>query len=82
MTKLKPSHLWAVVFNCLVKFIWRTKRLIKRAYVWVRFGKITERVTGTAGHMVVSEIEYLDRSGKVVGFWCCGYYDPSLPYKG
>ena len=35
MTKLKPSRLWAVVFNCLVMFIFFhlcLKFLIKRNY--------------------------------------------------
>lgn len=57
-------------------------RAFKRFYRYTRFGKITERIVATAGHCVVSEIEYLDRNGKVVGYWAYGYYDPSLPYQG
>ena len=32
------------------------------------------------GH--VSEIEYTDKDGTVVGYWAYGHFDPNLPYKG
>ena len=58
------------------------RRSIKRAYLWIRFGKITRRVTATAGHGVDAEIEYVGRFGKVVGYWAYGYWEPGSPYKG
>jgi hypothetical protein len=55
---------------------------LKRFYIWVRFGKITKRVTATAGDNVPAEIEYLDRRGRVVGFWAYGDWHPRYPYRG
>lgn len=49
---------------------------------WIRFGTLTERVVGTAGHNVVAEVEYLGRGGKVVGYWAYGSFDPAYPYQG
>lgn len=43
--------------------------------------KITERVEGTVGDGVVSEISYW-KNGKMIGFWAYGYYDPGYPYAG
>jgi hypothetical protein len=57
-------------------------RCMKRGWVWVRFGTLTERVVGTAGHGVPAEIEVRGRRGKVVGYFAYGSYDPALPYKG
>lgn len=59
----------------------RIVRAIRRAYVRVRFGVITSRVTATAGDHVPAEIEYIGR-GKVVGFYAYGCWDPNLPYRG
>lgn len=59
-----------------------TRLALKRAWRWIRFGTITERVVGTAGHCVPAEIEYRGRRGKVVGYWAYGSFDPALPYKG
>lgn len=56
-------------------------RAMRRIYNRVRFGKVTQRVTGTAGHNVPAEIEYLDRKGRVVGFWAYGAFDPNQPYR-
>lgn len=57
-------------------------RKLKRLINWIRWGKITSRVTGTAGDRVPAEIKYLDRRGRVVGFWAYGYWEPNHPYKG
>lgn len=57
-------------------------RKLRRVWLWIRFGKITERVTGTAGDNVPAEIEYVGRGGKVVGFWAYGYWHPNYPYQG
>jgi len=56
--------------------------MLKTIYVWIRFGRITEKVVGTAGHGVPAEIEYRGRFGRVVGYWAYGSFDPYLPYKG
>lgn len=56
-------------------------RAVRRTYNKVRFGKVTARVVGTAGHGVPAEIEYLDRNGRVVGFWAYGSWEPNSLYK-
>lgn len=55
---------------------------MKRLWRWIRFGKITKRVTATAGDGIPAEIEYRGRSGKVIGFWAYGSWHPRMPYKG
>jgi hypothetical protein len=52
-----------------------------RFWRWLRFGKITERVTDYAGDHVVAEVEYRGRWGRVVGYWAYGHWDPSLPFR-
>lgn len=42
----------------------------------IRFGKVTARVTATAGDNVPSEKEYIGRNGKIVGYWAYGMFDP------
>jgi hypothetical protein len=59
----------------------RVKDSICRSWTWVRFGKITETVKSVDGG-VVSEIEYRGRSGKVIGYWAYGHFDPTGPYRG
>lgn len=53
-----------------------------RMYLWLFRVKLTEHVTGTAGHNVPAEIEYRDSKGVVWGFWAYGYWHPDYPYKG
>jgi hypothetical protein len=55
---------------------------MRRLWLWIRFGKITSRVTGTAGDGVPSEIEYYGRWGRQIGFWAYGYFHPDYPYQG
>jgi hypothetical protein len=57
-------------------------RTLRRAWRWIRFGEITERVVGTAGDHVPSEVEYLGRGGKVIGYWAYGEFHPAYPYQG
>jgi len=53
----------------------------KRALEWVRFGKIRVEMR-SAGDGEPSEIAFLGRGGKLIGYWAQGCYDPSLPYRG
>ena len=55
-------------------------RILRKIYYWVRFGKVTERVTADVNG-IAAEIEILDRNGNVVGFWAYGYYHPDYPYN-
>ncbi len=55
---------------------------LRKIWLWIRFGKITSRITGTAGDNVPAEIEYLDRWGNVIGFWAYGSWQPGCPYQG
>lgn len=57
-------------------------RCVRRLYVAIRYGKLTEHVVGTAGDNVSAEIEYRDRNGNVIGFWAYGYWHPKYPYQG
>ena len=57
-------------------------RKIKRWVSLLRFGHVTNKIVGTAGHDVPAEIEIYDRNGRNIGFWGYGSYDPSGPYQG
>lgn len=56
-------------------------RRLRAAWLWLRFGRITEHVKAVDGG-VVSEIEYRGWSGRRVGYWAYGFWDPRLPYRG
>ena len=58
------------VFNVL-RYLW----------VYIRFGKL-HPVPKAYVAGVISEIEYVDASGIVRGYWAYGYFDPNLPYQG
>jgi len=60
----------------------RLIRYIRRAYVKIRYGELTEHVMATAGDNVPAEIEYRDKKGRAIGFWAYGYSHPDLPYQG
>ena len=47
---------------------------------WLRFGKVSSQVVSTVGHGVVSEVEYKNKKGDIIGYWAYGYYDPKLPF--
>jgi hypothetical protein len=57
-------------------------KTLKRILNKIRFGKITTKVTATAGDNVLAEIEYYDHNGKQIGFWAYGYFHPDYPYQG
>ncbi len=48
---------------------------------WIKWGKITSRPM-TIDACVVSEIEYRDRFGRVIGYCAYGYWDPASTYQG
>lgn len=58
------------------------RRWLRCLVIRIRWGQITEKVVGTAGHCVPAEIEYRDRKGKLIGFWAYGHWHPDYPYKG
>lgn len=43
--------------------------------------EITEVIKSIDGGCV-SEVEFLGRGGKRIGYWAYGQYDPSYPYQG
>ena len=50
---------------------------------WLRFGRLYERVTDTLdGHLVMEYEVRSFRSGRIVGYWAHGYFDPGMPYTG
>lgn len=55
--------------------------MIKRFWIWLRFGEITEVIKSIDGGHVL-EVEFLGRGGKRIGYWAYGYYDPIYPYQG
>lgn len=59
----------------------RARESLKTLYTKVRFGQITETIMSVDGG-VVSEIEYRDRKGVVVGHWAYGSFNPKYPYRG
>jgi hypothetical protein len=54
---------------------------IKRIWQRLRFGIVTEKVMSIDGG-VASEVAYIGRGGKIVGYWAYGSFDPSFPFKG
>ena len=59
----------------------KMKRLIKKIYLYIRFGTITERIVDRI-EGIPCEIAYYDRNGKMIGYWAYGYFDPEGGYKG
>lgn len=57
------------------------KGLLDRFVIWLRWGYLTEHNKATVGGHV-SEIEYHDKKGNIVGYWAYGEFDPHLPYRG
>lgn len=47
----------------------------------VRFGDIRVE-TRSVDSGVASEIAFIGRGGKIVGYWAYGDFDPSYPYRG
>jgi hypothetical protein len=54
---------------------------IKRIYCLIKYGKIDLIVMDNINY-TSSEIKYVDRNGKTMGYWAYGYYEPYLPYQG
>ena len=57
------------------------KALIKKLYLFIRFGKITKRVVDSINGYPC-EIAYYDRNGDMIGYWAYGYFDPEGKYRG
>jgi hypothetical protein len=55
-------------------------RTIKRFLSWLRFGKVRAETRSVDGGMA-SEIAYIGRGGKIVGYWAYGHFDPAMPYR-
>lgn len=53
---------------------------MKRIWYWLRFGKVRAETRSVDGG-VVSEIAYIGRGGKIVGYWAYGSFDPAMPYR-
>lgn len=53
---------------------------LKKWWRSIRFGTVKKEVRVRIGGEVC-EVAYLNRKGKIVGYWAYGYYDPSLPYR-
>lgn len=45
------------------------------------WGKVTSKVTATAGDNVPAEIEYYAENGEQIGFWAYGQLHPDYPMK-
>lgn len=51
-------------------------------YILVRWGGINDRVLDYIQY-TICEVEYTaKRSGKVIGYWAYGSYNPDYPYQG
>lgn len=53
---------------------------VKRWWSWLRFGTVRSFVVAKDGG-VASEIAYIGRGDKIVGYWAYGSFDPSMPYR-
>lgn len=60
--------------------ITRLKMFFRKIYNRIRFGSVRPVVKSTIDGVVV-EVAYMDRDGKIVGYWACGHFDPNLPYS-
>ena len=50
---------------------------------WLRWGRLRKHVTDTLDGHLVMEYEVIScRTGRVVGYWAHGYFDPSWDYRG
>lgn len=58
----------------------KLKSKIKRMFL-LKYGHITEEIKSIDAGFV-SEVEYRDCNGVVIGYWAYGSFDPSLPYQG
>ena len=76
----KPSGLQAAR-NRIAAQVSNARYQLRQAWLWLRFGAITETVKSVDGG-VVSEIEYRGRNGTIVGYWAYGDFDPAFPYRG
>lgn len=57
------------------------KYKLKRIWQWIQFGTIREVVRSVDGGFV-SEVEYIGRWNRTVGYWAYGSFDPAGPYQG
>lgn len=64
-----------------VRLFMPTVQAIRRCVQWLRFGALREEIRSVDGG-VASEIAYVGRRGRVVGYWAHGSFDPALPYRG
>ena len=53
---------------------------MKRFWYWLRFGKVRAETRSVDGG-VASEVAYIGRGGKIVGYWAYGHFDPAMPYR-
>jgi hypothetical protein len=55
--------------------------ILKKIYLYIRFGEITERVVDRI-EGIPCEIAYYDRNGDMIGYWAYGSFDPEGKYRG
>jgi len=55
--------------------------MIRKFYLWLRFGTITCKVVDTINGLPC-EKAYYGRRGKLIGYWAYGNFDPEAPYQG
>lgn len=48
---------------------------------WIMWGTIREGTYYLDGGFI-SEISYIGRNGRIVGYWAYGYWQPDCPYHG
>lgn len=51
---------------------------LKSFWYWLRFGTVRAETRSIDGG-VDSEIAYIGRAGKIVGYWAYGHFDPAMP---
>ena len=58
----------------------KTMDAIRRFWQWLRFGNVRADVRSIDGG-AVSEVAYIGRFGRIVGYWAYGHFDPAMPYR-
>lgn len=56
-------------------------RRLRAAHRWIRFGELKATIKAVDGG-TPSEIAYMDRWGRLVGYQAYGHFDPAMPYRG
>ena len=47
-----------------------------------KYGELKDIVVDTLDGHTIMEVKYVDKNGKILGYWAHGSFEPGLPYVG